>query len=240
MKAMAAPISSALAPRPNGSGLSRSCPVVLAAGAVARLSLHERDQAVGRDRAGIDGNDPDAVLGADTAERLREGGQCRVAGNAADIFGVVCVGRVADHVNDHAALALLHQRIEGTTHVHIAEDLEVPGLAPGRLVDIEQAAARNGAGIVHQDVDVGIIAGELVDLGAVGQVGGDRVDAHIRFLRDRGFRYGEHVGATRDDDDVAAFAGENFGSGPADAFRAAGDQRRFAGKFQVHDFPRKN
>ncbi len=54
------------------------------------------------------------------------------------------------------------------------------------------------------------------------------------------FVCGQRLGAARHDDHVAAFAGENFGGGAADALRAAGDQRRFAGKLQIHDVPRKN
>ena len=240
MKAMAAPISSALAPRPNGSGLSSSfqlSSLPVRSRAFLFMSVTRRSVATG---PGLMATTRMPSLA------LTLPSDCVKAASAAlpatpQMYSGSCVSAaLPTTLTITPRLRFCIKRIEGAAHVDIAEDLEVPGLAPCRLVDIEQAAAGNGAGIVHQDVDVGIIAGELVDLAAVGEVGGDRVDTNIRFLSDRRLRCGQRVGAARDDDDVAAFAGENFRGGPADALRAAGDQGRFAGKFQIHYVPRKN
>ena len=71
-----------------------------------------------------------------------------------------------------------HQRVEAPRHVDVAEHLEVPGLAPARLVDLRDVAARDRAGIVDQDVDVGALGGKLVDIAAVAEV--ERIDSAPR------------------------------------------------------------
>jgi len=75
--------------------------------------------------------------------------------------------RVADHIDDNAAFAFLHRCIEGAAHIDVTEHFKIPGFAPGRLVNIEQRATRNGSGIVHQDINVRIVASELVDIRTV-------------------------------------------------------------------------
>src|SRR5207249_9890012 len=63
-------------------------------------------------------------------------------------------------------------------HVDVTEDLEIPGLAPARLVDLGDVAARDRAGVVDQEIGVGAFGGELVDIAAVAQI--ERVIAQDR------------------------------------------------------------
>ena len=69
-----------------------------------------------------------------------------------------------------------HQRIEAPRHIDIAEHLQIPSGAPARLVDLRDVAARDGAGIVDQEIGVGTFGGELVDIAAVGEI--ERIKAH--------------------------------------------------------------
>ena len=46
----------------------------------------------------------------------------------------------------------LHGFEKSTCHIDVAEDLEIPGLAPTGLVDAVQISPRYGAGVVDQDV----------------------------------------------------------------------------------------
>jgi hypothetical protein len=53
-------------------------------------------------------------------------------------------------------------------------------------------------------------------------------------LLERGDGFGDRSGAARAQRDVATFLGELLDDGPADAARAAGDQRLFALEPQIH------
>ena len=75
--------------------------------------------------------------------------------------------RIAGDVDNDARAPFLHQRIIGPTHIDITEHLQIPGLAPGLLVDIEQLAAGNGAGIIHQNVNHRKISRQTLDRAAV-------------------------------------------------------------------------
>src|SRR3954452_14682392 len=59
---------------------------------------HQRDDAVGLGRAGVDADDPDAVIDAAAAERPGEGDQRGVAGAAGDIAVIVLLAGEADDV----------------------------------------------------------------------------------------------------------------------------------------------
>src|SRR5262249_56025429 len=126
------------------------------------------------------------------------------------------LGCVANHVNNDAALAFLHERVESTAHIDVSKDLEVPGFAPGRFVHVEQCAARNGTSIVDQNVYVWVVARQPVNIRAVGEIGGDRVDAHVCRPHDGRLPRTKSVGTARYDDNVAAFTCQDFGGGAAD------------------------
>src|SRR5207248_2881876 len=66
----------------------------------------------------------------------------------------------ADVVDDHAAALGLHLRVDLTGEVNVAEHFQVPGVPPGRFVDLVDGAARDVAGIIDEDVDVGGFLGE--------------------------------------------------------------------------------
>src|SRR5262249_33653206 len=157
-----------------------------------------------------------------------------VAGDATDVVRIFGLRRRADHVDDDAGPALFHQRIKSAAHVDVAEHLEVPGRAPALLVDLDQVAARNGAGVVDENVDAGKRRGDLVDVGAVGEIGGENVDPHVRLARDLGLRGLEVGGGAGDQHHVAAFFRHGVGGGAADALGGAGDEGRLAGELEVH------
>src|SRR5262249_9210984 len=170
----------------------------------------------------------------DAAERLRECGQRSIAGHAAYIFGIVGVGGVADDVDDHTTAARFHQPIEGPAHVDIAEHFQVPGPAPRGFVDRKQRAAGDGAGVVDENVDCGIVARQPLDVAAVRQVGRDRVDAYVRCAGNGRLDLRQALGAARNDNDIAALGGHDLGGGAADAFGCAGDEGGLACELQVH------
>src|SRR5262245_21102144 len=128
--------------------LEQVFPVVRAAGAIKGLFFHETNQPLGCHRAWADRDNTNPIPRADAAERLGKRRQGSIARDPTDIFRIVRIGRVADNIDDNAALALLHERVKGAAHIDTAEDLEVPRFAPGRLVDTEQRAARNRTRIV--------------------------------------------------------------------------------------------
>ncbi len=131
-------------------------------------------------------------------------------------------------------LAPGHQRVEAPRHVDVAEHLEVPGLAPARLVDLRDVAAGDRAGVVDQDVGVGAVGREPVDVAAVAEV--ERVGAHrdIVLAGDLGARRFEIGCGARHQDDITAFLGQHLGAGPADPLRRAGDERLFAAQPEFH------
>ncbi len=114
---MAAPISSAVAARSNGSGLNRSrqfSALPVRSCAFFRISLARRSVATG---PGLTGHHADAVAHAHTAERLGEDRERRIAGEPADIVWIMRLRRVADDVDDDPGLARFHQRVERPAHV---------------------------------------------------------------------------------------------------------------------------
>ena len=109
--------------------------------------------------------------------------------------------------------------------------------APARLVDLGDVAARDRPRIVDEKVDVGAVGGELVDIAAVAEVEREDPDADIVFAGDLGPRRFEIGRGARYQDDVASFLGQDFGAGPPDAFRGAGDQRLPPPQTQIHVDP---
>ena len=133
----------------------------LVAGFVAELvfgaGLEERDVAVGADRTRVDADHANIVGETLAAQRAGKSHQRGVAGAAADIIGVELFAGGADVVDDDAAAARLHLRVDQTGEVDIAEHFQLPGVTPGRLVDLVDRAARNIAGIIDEYVDVGSV-----------------------------------------------------------------------------------
>ena len=134
--------------------------------------------------------------------------------------------------------ARLHLRIDGAGDVDVAEHLQLPGVAPCRLVDLVDRAARNVAGIVDEDVDIGGILHELRDIRGFAQVDdvGGRVD-----LMGRSQALHEClqlIAAAGRQTEMAAFFGKGFGGRRADALRCAGDQDAFAAQMKIHGIAR--
>src|SRR5262249_22260052 len=124
------------------------------------------DRTLGLDIAGVHADDAHAIFDAEAAERARERDQSGIAGRAGEIVVVELLRREADDVDDHARTARLHAAIEFAAHVDVSEDLQLPGLTPARVVELEQVAFRDRAGIVDQNVDrAGLLHDGLARLG---------------------------------------------------------------------------
>ncbi len=92
--------------------------------------------------------------------------------SAGHVAGVADLSAVADVVQDHAAAARLHARIDEPDHASaIAEALEGPALAPLVGVDVEDRPAGDHAGVVDQDVDVSSFLHDALAGAALGHVG---------------------------------------------------------------------
>ncbi len=211
---------------------------VLVAELVFRARLHQRDVAVGADRAGIDADHADVVGQALAAERAGKRHQRRVAGAAADIIGVEFFTGGADVVDDDAMAARLHLRVDGAGEVDVAEHFQLPGVTPGRLVDLVDRAAGNIAGIVDENVDVGGVLRQPGEVLRIAQVDDMRrgVDL-VRPPQPFGQRL-QRIAAAGREHEVAAFLGEGFGGGRADALRCARNQDALAAQMQIHGVSR--
>src|SRR5258705_9026593 len=94
------------------------------------------------DRTGIDADDADVVGEALAAQRAGERHQRGVAGAAADVIGVELFAGGADVVDDDAMATRLHLGVDRAGQIDIAEHLQLPGVTPGRLVDLVDRTAR--------------------------------------------------------------------------------------------------
>jgi hypothetical protein len=107
-------------------------------------------------------------------------------------------------------------------------------VAPFRLIDRLDSAARDIAGIVDQDVDLGAFGGQAAQRGAISQI--HRMHRHV--AAELRFRLVEARAVAGREVDAAALGDEGFRGRKADAFRAACDQNRLALQPQIHDFPK--
>ena len=179
--------------------------------------LQQRDMPVGADGAGIDADHTDIVGEALAAERAGECHQRGVAGAAADIVGVEFLAGRTDVVDDNAVSARLHLRIDGAGEIDIAEHLQFPGVAPGRLVNLVDRAAGDVAGIVDEDVDIGGFlhqAGNVLRLTEIDDMG--RCVDLVCGAQALGQRF-KLIAAAGGKQEVSAFFGEGFGRSFADA-----------------------
>ena len=108
--------------------------------------------AVGARGRRVDRHHPHAVIDALRADGAGEGHQAGVAHGAGDVVVIEALAGQADDVHHRALLARVHLLQHGARGVDVAEHLQLPGLAPLGLGHGEDVAARDGAGIVHQDV----------------------------------------------------------------------------------------
>ena len=209
---------------------------VLVAELVFCAGLEQRDMAIGADRPRIDADHADVVGEAFSPECAGECHQCRIAGAAADIIGVELFAGSTDVVDDNAMAARFHLGVDRARQVDIAEHFQFPGVTPGRLVDLVDRAARDIAGIVDEDVDVGGIFHQPRNIRRVAQVddmgGGIDLMGRAQALTERL----QMVAAAGGKAEVAAFFGKGFGRGRADTLRCARDQDAFAAQMQVHGF----
>jgi hypothetical protein len=124
--------------------------------------------------------------------------------------------------------------IEVAAHVDVAEDLQVPGLAPARVVQLEQVALRDRAGIVDQDVDAACLLDHgLARLGPR-QIGGMNLDRHVVPRPDLVARALEVRGGARHQEQAAPLAREFLRDRASDPLRRAADQDRAAFQVEVH------
>jgi hypothetical protein len=140
----------------------------------------------------------------------------------------------ADVVDDDAAPARLHLRVDRAGEVDVAEHFQLPGVTPGGLVDLVDRTAGDVAGIVDENVDVTGFAGESCDVLGLAQVDdvGGRPDL-MRRAQPLGKCF-QCIAAAGRQHDVTAFLGKGFGCGRANALRCAGDQDTLAAQVQIH------
>src|SRR5262249_34088758 len=99
-----------------------------------------------------------------TAKTLGEHVERDIGHAARDVVRVRALEGSAHDIDDDAAAARAHPRVDDPGQVDITEDLQIPRLAPGCRVDHCQRAGWNVAGIVHKDVDVLTGFAERLDL----------------------------------------------------------------------------
>jgi hypothetical protein len=140
----------------------------------------------------------------------------------------------AQHIHDDAAALRLEHGIDRAAEVDVAEHLEVPRGAPARLVDRLQVAGRDGAGVVHQDVDVAARRRQRPHSVTVAEI--DRMDRHRDVVAGlNGLPGLVEVGlGARREVEVAAFLGELAGAGKPDALGRAGDESGLAAQMKIH------
>src|SRR5262249_43861531 len=112
-------------------------------------------KAVRAGRGRVDGHHTHALVDALGANGTRELHQRGIAHRAGDVVVGRQLAGQTDDVDDHAALAGVHLLQHGARRVDVAENLQFPGRAPLGLVHGQQVTARNGTGVVDQDVDAG-------------------------------------------------------------------------------------
>ena len=66
-----------------------------------------------------------------------------------------------------------------TGEVDITEHLQLPGVAPGCLINLLKRSARNVAGIVDENVDAGGLARQPMQVICVAQIDGVRNDIDL-------------------------------------------------------------
>src|SRR5581483_11533010 len=142
----------------------------------------------------------------------------------------------ADHVDDHAAAARLHDRDDLARHPHVAEKLQRPVLHPGFVAELEEFARTGAAGVVDQDIDAAELAAAALDhrLDRVGpgQVsrGGDDASAGVG----GGHRFLQRLLAARAHQHAGALGQQRKRDGASDAFAAAGYDRDFVLEPEIH------
>ncbi len=134
--------------------------------------------------------------------------------------------------------ARFHLRVDRAREVDVAEHLQIPGVTPGRLVDLVDRTARNIAGIVDEDIDVGSILHKPGDVLGLAQV--DDVSRGVDLMGEAQ-AFGERlqlVAAAGREPDMAAFFGKGFGGGRANALRCACYQDALAAQMEIHGITR--
>src|SRR5712691_1581228 len=205
---------------------------------VARHGGDEAGPALGAHRPGIDRAEADVVLAVLAGERLRQ----VLAGGISGARHDLPIGRldavVADQVHDAPAALLDHDRQHVAQAAHVAHELELQSFRPVVLGESFKHAAGRGACVVDHDVDAAerlvALRDEILGVGVLGEVGGDRDDLAPGLLGDLGCSCLEWLLAARADRDIDAFARERARDALADAFAAAGHQRGLALELKVH------
>lgn len=151
-----------------------------------------------------------------------------------DIAGRRPIAGAADDVDDDPVAPCPHRRIMGAAQIDVAEDLEVPGLAPGGVVDLVDGAAWDRPGVVDQNVDAGGCLGQGVLRFRLAEVA--RMDRRLHAvavidLVPRGCEIGL---AARGQVQAAPLGRQGLGDGPAETAGRAGDKNPLAGQFQFH------
>src|SRR5262249_16749491 len=127
-----------------------------------------------------------------------------------------------------------HARVHGAAQVHKAEDLELPGLAPPLLVDIEYVARRHRTGVVDQDVGVREFIRERRRDTGCGEVNRFCGNMALADLREPSGGFPQPGRVARNDRDMRARPEETLRHRVADSLRSAGDQYAPALQSEFH------
>ena len=128
----------------------------LPAGFIAKALLSHRfvqgDNTIRHRRARMQAQHTHAVGDRSLTDCLGKSVQGSVASCATDVQVRMGHATHTDHVHYHAMPARPHMREHRACEVDVTEYLQFPRVAPSRLVDTQQPARRNIAGVVHQNV----------------------------------------------------------------------------------------
>jgi hypothetical protein len=105
------------------------------------------------------------------------------------------------------------------------------------VVHRQQITRRNRAGVVHQDVDLARLAGDLAHRLVGREIGGNHPHVHLPPCPNPRGRRLQHRRIARHQDHVAALVGQDLGCRAPDPLRPAGDQSPLARQFQIHFMP---
>ncbi len=186
---------------------------------------------IGGDRSGVDADDPHTIARRRGPERPREGHQGGVAAAAGDGVRLEAFARRPDDI-DHDAAPFPQSRVKRAGEADGAEHLEVPRGPPSGVVDREQVAGRDRAGVVDQHVERPRRRRDPLDLSWLGQVGRYDLHRHLTPFPHGRPRLGQVGGGARDEDEVAALLRQQQRRGEADALRAPVTSTRFPRRYR--------
>ena len=119
-------------------------------------------------------------------------------------------------------------------HIDVPEHLQLPALAPARIVQLVDPSSRHRSGVVDQNVHAAALAGQGLDVDQLGQVAGMYFGQDGKLLSDTFRLVLQLVFAARREMDVTSFFRQLPGDGQADAPGCPRHQGRFPRQVKIH------